>query len=98
MELQFLVNEVREEATKKHGRTFSSRSQAYADILEEYEECFDELQNIEGFLKKVWNGKRNDNIDLRDIESIKKHALLLVEEALQVAGLCDKYFESFKEG
>ena len=59
MELQFLVNEVMDEASKKHGRTFSSKSQAYADILEEYEECFEELENVEGFLKKVWNGKRN---------------------------------------
>lgn len=97
MELQFLVNEVMDEASKKHGRTFSSKSQAYADILEEYQECFEELENVEGFLKKVWNGKRNDNIDLIDIEQIKRHALLLVEEALQVAGLCDKYTKSFNE-
>ena len=97
MELQFLVNEVMDEASKKHGRTFSSKSEAYADILEEYQECFEELENIDGFVKKVWNGKRNDNIDLRDIESIKKHALLLAEESLQVAGLCDKYTKSVHE-
>ena len=40
MELQFLVNEVMDEASKKHGRTFSSKSEAYADILEEYPNGF----------------------------------------------------------
>lgn len=97
MELQFLITEMLQEAQKKHGRTFNSNMEAYGVLKEEIEESREEVENLEVALNKFWRGIRGNDVDIKDIKVIKMYAMNLINESLQVAAMCDKYFESFEE-
>ena len=86
-----------ERAKEKHGEKFNSKMEAYGVIKEEIEESREEVENLEVALNKFWRGIRGNDVDIKDIKVIKMYAMNLINESLQVAAMCDKYFESFEE-
>ena len=79
-----------EESKIKHQNNFNSDWEAYAVILEEIQECEEELVKMKECLDVFWQRVRiNDkNIDLGNLRQISVN---LIQEASQVAAMCDKY-------
>lgn len=88
-EIQKLVNEELEEANKKYP-LFHSDHEAYAVIKEEIEECTEELECLQNYMKLMWKRIREDGDIEKWITLTKKRAMNLAAEAIQVAAMCDK--------
>lgn len=87
--IQALADEELKEANKKYPQ-FSSDHEAYAVILEEFEECSEEVSGMSLRIAKMWEKIRdNDEIE-STMTAIKYHALHAAAEAIQVAAMCDK--------
>ena len=87
--IQALAGEELKEANEKNP-LFHSDHEAYAVILEEFEECSEEVSSMSLWIAKMWEKIRyNDEID-STMTAIKYHALRGAAEAIQVAAMCDK--------
>jgi hypothetical protein len=78
---------------------FRSAHEGYAVILEEVEEAQEEMSYTANSLEYLWHDiKLNDNINLKNnIRVIKKHALNLVCETIQVAAMAQKFIDSLED-
>lgn len=89
-EIEKLISNELKESRVKHQHSFNSDWEAYAVILEEIQECEEELKGMKDCLEVFWKRIRlNDkNIDLGNLRELTVN---LIQEASQVAAMCDKY-------
>jgi hypothetical protein len=77
---------------------FASPHESYAVILEEYEECRDDLTYMGQGLDQMWDSvKQNENGGIRsNLSGIRDYAIECAVEAIQVAAMCDKALRSME--
>jgi hypothetical protein len=78
---------------------FASLHEAYAVILEEYEEADDELMACDEFIQDVWRYTKEDNTQgaLEAFKYLKHRAEHLAQEACQMAAMANKAEQSFAD-
>ena len=83
---------------KNHGAVYASEHEAYAVLLEEVEEAKDSYKCMRIWLKSIWKHiKNNENQGMEScVKIMKKHALELIEEAVQCAAVCERFEETIK--
>jgi hypothetical protein len=84
-------------ASKAHGDKFNSTHEGYAVILEELQEAEQELEALKVHLNQVWKNIRTDNEggSLERMQLMRKRAILLVCEAVQVVAMNTKFMKLF---
>ena len=72
---------------------FNSGHEGYAVILEEVDECEDEMKQLKIFQNDFWNMVKCNDLYMqkRIIKLISITAMNLAIEAIQVAAMCEKY-------
>jgi len=90
--VETLAWEELQRASKIHP-PFVDMHQGYAVIKEEIEECEEALTTIKTHLDYLWSNVRNDNLGVFKIEAktIKRYAIELALEAIQVAAMAQKF-------
>lgn len=81
----------------KNPEIYNSYHEGYSFINEEVEEAELELKHILTQIERLWICVKNDNIQ-RSLDRallIKKHALNLAGEAIQIVVTSEKYLNSF---
>lgn len=73
---------------------FASNHEAYAVILEEYEEAMTEAEDIGVELKSMWIKVKNDEKTLHCLAYIMGKAGLMACEAIQLAAMAKKAIDS----
>lgn len=69
---------------------FASNHEAYAVIKEELEEAEDELKEFKYHIENLWNMTK-ENLNCTDqFDIMKRRAMLLAQEAIQLAAMCLK--------
>jgi len=74
---------------------FTDMHQGYAVIKEEIEECEEALTTVNNHLDYLWNNVKRDDLERFKIEAkvIKKYAMELSLEAIQVAAVAEKFMD-----
>lgn len=93
------VEEEYKRAAEKFGETHHSQHEAYAVMLEEYEETVEVLHDVEDFLKlEFWSNVRSDKVlDNRHVaRKIYSSAILAACEAVQVAAMAYKTLRGYE--
>lgn len=91
--VETLVQEEYERASKIHGPMTSTDHEAYALILEEFQEASEYLQSLEAKVELLWSSIRNDDHDSvkhMRLKDIKRTAEFVAAESVQVAQVCHK--------
>lgn len=90
--MDFVKNE-RLRSNEIHGTTFVDDHQAYAVILEEYEEALYEFQEVKKALDLFWEDVKNDEIDSTKLIRLRKlwsDAYRCAAEVIQLCGVIEK--------
>lgn len=77
-------------AKEQHGEIFSSPHEAYAVMLEEFEEAYEDLKKVEDALSLIWSGVKNDTCDSEGVKMARSSAKSAAAELLQLCAVCDK--------
>lgn len=86
-----LIEDEEKRIIEDHGM-FVDDHQAYAVMLEEYEEAAEELKRLGGCMDRLWFRVREDDPDNADVmEEIDKIGRRLIAEAVQVVACSRKY-------
>ena len=88
-EIERLVDIELAEANERYP-LFHSPHEAYAVLLEEVEELEYEANWVKGLLDVMWREVKADEDILQTANDIHKRAVMLVQEAIQVAAMCKK--------
>lgn len=92
-----LIDQELIEANKQYQAMFNSEHEAYAVLIEEIDEVFDEINKIAEVRLMLWeNIKGNKNTKLILIE-LQKLSLKLIKESIQVAAMLKKYRNSIEK-
>jgi hypothetical protein len=94
-----LMNNELIRANKINGYSFHSNHEAYAVILEEIQEAEQELSNLQGQMRFLWEAIKQDDdqvIKLR-IEQMKKRSILLIAESIQTAAMIQKLIDTLNK-
>ena len=91
--IEKLVAQELEDANRTYP-LFHSPHEAYAVLLEEVEELEYEANWVKGLLDVMWREVKADEDILQTANDIHKRAIMLVQEAIQVAAMCDKIKQS----
>lgn len=89
------VNELAKQELKLANENFppfNSNHEGYAVLLEEVEEAEYEMDMVKSSLNYVWGAVKTD-IPIIPVEDVKKYAVRLACEAIQVAAMCDKFID-----
>lgn len=93
-EIERLIAMELEDANKVHP-LFASNHEAYAVIKEEIEETEHEIEAVRSFLKSLWWSIKHDKTDTtKAYKEMKEASIRVIQEALQVAAMCDKAIKS----
>jgi len=86
-----LVEDEYKRASEKFGKKFNSSHEAYAVILEEFEEASHESDMFEKGIGQYWNNvKSNDSIQKVWLVVTQDCAKKAIAEWIQVAAMCHK--------
>jgi len=85
-------------ANKKFCPIFHSEHEGYAIIKEEIEEAQEECKYINHELNCIWDYvKRNKTENaLAHMKNMKKYAINLSAESIQIGAMCEKFINSFE--
>ncbi|MDF2510454.1 MAG: hypothetical protein K0S04_320 [Herbinix sp.] len=75
---------------------FASDHEGYSVMLEELEECKDEIELIEAHLIGMWRMIKANGLPEENAGRIKNYAVNLAVEAIQVAAMAQKFIDSSK--
>lgn len=83
-----------------HRDRFASMHEAESVIREEIEEAQDDFETMQTRHSWLWLSikNRNEDIPFKSVEKIRVYAIETIKELIQVAAMCDKFKDSFKEG
>lgn len=90
-----LVQEELEEANIVHP-LFHSAHEAQNVIREELEEAEYEIEMCKETLQEMWIMIKRDMDYSKSVNDLKERSIKLIQEAIQVAAMCDKALESMK--
>ena len=76
---------------------FRSDHEGAAVIFEEIEESKSNQINIELIFSRLWKGIKKDMTDINLMNGLKREAINLACEAIQVAAMAQKFIDSQKE-
>ena len=90
-----LADEEAERSMIKHP-LFNSTHEGYAVIKEEIKEAEDELIDVKTNLEEIWRTVKGNNTELtiKYTKHLKKYAVNLAAESIQVAAMCQKFIDS----
>ena len=88
--VRYLIQNELDMASEINGERFHSAHEAYAVILEEENELYDEYLEVERHLDKYWDSVTKDAEDKKELEEIEKRATRCACEAIQVAAMARK--------
>ena len=88
--IQELADEELKEANEKYP-LFHSYHEAYAVILEEFEETEENVKTMGYCIQAMWGCVKRDKSIKKCVENLKNFALNTAAEAIQVAAMCDKF-------
>ena len=100
---QFMCNMLRDlvglelRDANQHYPLFASNHEAYAVILEEWQEANEDLQATKERLDETWQKIRKDEYVDLDFIAMKSRALNAAYEAIQLAAMCQKAIDSERE-
>ena len=77
-------------AEKKYGATHASAPEAYAVMLEEYEEAAHEVEDAQFVLDSFWENVKKNIPDYDRAKRIEQHALNAAAECIQLAAMAYK--------
>lgn len=75
---------------------FHSYHEAYAVIKEELEEAAYEMEKCKENLETAWLNIKRDMNCTNNMIALRTRSINLIQEAIQVAAMCDKTFDSLK--
>lgn len=91
-----MIQQELKEANKSHPM-FHSDHEAYAVIKEEIEEASFEFVSLENYLGNLWHKVVEDEPNKKRIyDEMKKASIRAIQEAIQVAAMCDKAIASIE--
>lgn len=94
--IEDMVQNELKEANKLHSM-FSSDHEAYAVIKEEVEEAAFEFDSVSNYLSILWSKVARDQPNKKRIyDEMKKASIRAIQEAVQVAAMCDKAIASIE--
>ncbi len=78
---------------KKYGATYNSEHEGYAVLKEEIEEAADDLDQLNKDLAYLWALIKNNHIKNGNgtISEARDYAVMLAQEAVQVAAVCERF-------
>lgn len=79
---------------KKYGAIYNSEHEGYAVLLEEVDVAGDDMKYIYMSLNELWKEVKSDSVSKDFLTSIKKGAIELAREAVQVAAVCERFEET----
>ena len=90
-EIKNLIDVEKNKGIADHGE-FHSLHEAYAVVLEEYQEADEELKRAAFALDVAWKEARNDNkeFSLEAMRQAEVYAMLAAAECIQFAAMCRK--------
>lgn len=95
--MQDLVNEITDciereyrRAAEKHGERHSSPHEAYAVILEEFEEAMEDIDAARRALNSMWSVAKNNSSTLASVSTLETAATMAAAELVQVAAMAKK--------
>ena len=75
---------------------FNSCHEAYSVLREETEETVLAISTFTTFMSKVWDQVKKDDVSKSDNEVLKLAAREIIEEAVQVAAMCETFSDFMK--
>lgn len=89
-----IINKELEFAINKFGE-FASAHEGYAVILEEVQECQEEMKKVERGLQLIWDHIKYNKVQSGEnrilLEQLKVDSFNLVKEAIQIAAMVKKF-------
>lgn len=96
-EVQALFDKELKKANKESPQ-FHSAHEGYAVLLEEVEEAKEALSNLDFYTERIWSIVKKDDCLTVSLQGAKMFASSLVQEAIQVGAMCDKFLDFLGEG
>ena len=75
---------------------FHSCHEGYSVLREEVEETVLAISTLTTFMSRVWEQVKKDDVSKADIEVLKLAARDIIDEAIQVAAMCEKFSDFMK--